>query len=186
MTVTQKTTHITEGLARLLGQFSGSSNLRNLLTILLTQVQSIENDVAAVAAGLTVSTATNYQLDIIGAIVGEARAGRSDASYRPRILSRIGINISNGHPDEILEIMTATLGHSLTLTEYPPGAFELRTYIDPSAIADVMDVLGDLKPAGVRAYVTYSPPPPIIVFQYDGAAGTGYDGAAQYSTTTTV
>jgi hypothetical protein len=183
MTVTQKTTHVVEGLAKLLGQFSGSVNLRNLLTILLTQVQSIENDVAAVAAGLTVSTATNYQLDIIGAIVGEPRAGRTDASYRPRILSRIGINISNGHPDEILEILTATLGHSVTLTEYAPAAFEIYTLVaDPSVLADVVSVLTSLRPAGVSGYFTWHPSG--TVFQYDGAAGTGYDGVAQYSNTT--
>lgn len=183
MTVTKNNAHVTEGLARLLGQFSNASDLRSLLALLLGQIQSLEDDASDVAAGLTVSTATNYQLDIIGAIVGEPRQGRSDVQYRPRILSRIGINISNGRPDELLEIMTATNGSSFTLTEYQPAAFELSGAIDVAQLNDLLDILAALKPAGVDAHLTYWIAPMTVRFQYDGANGTGYDATAEYITT---
>lgn len=187
MTLVKNTVHVTEGLAKLLGQYKDATDLRALFSLLLTQVQTIENDAADVIKGISVTTAANYQLDIIGAIVGEPRQGRTDAQYRPRILSRIGINISNGHPDEVLEIMTATNGGKpFTLQEYQPAAFELHGDIDPAQLNDVLGVLRELRPAGVQAYVTYALPSPSITFRYDGPDGTGYDSTAEYATTAIV
>lgn len=183
MTLVKKTVHVTEGLAKLLGQYKDATNLRTLMQILLGQVQTIENDSADIAMGMNVSTAANYQLDIIGAIVGEPRQGRTDAQYRPRILSRIGINISNGHPDEVLEIMAATNVNPLTLTEYQPAAFELRGVIDLAQLNDLLAILAALKPAGVGAYLTYWIAAMPIRFKYDGVDGTGYDATAEYVTT---
>lgn len=182
MPVTTNTNHVSEGLARLIATLRKPTSVSALLQAFLERVQDLENDIADVRDGLNVDTAADYQLDILGAIVGEPREGRTDAAYRIRIKARIRINRSNGHPDEVLEIMTSILNTPVTMKEFANAAFELYALITDTAIlGEVSAVLRQIKPAGVRGTLTYHDAG--TKFVYDGAAGSGYDGAATYSDT---
>lgn len=184
MALTPNAEHVDQGVAKLLDQFRSQPGIVAILSAWLEQVQTFEDDAQDVAAGLNVDSASGYQLDVLGILVGEERQNLTDAQYRVRIKSRIGINISNGHADELLRIMTATLGTVVTMQEYAPAAFELYSVITNGNLLDeVAGVLRALRPAGVKGQLTYAGTTAFPIFQYDGAAGTGYDGTATYRQT---
>ena len=89
MTLTQKSTHVQEGLANLVQQFKDKPDLAALLTSYLEQIQDLETAYFGLLTERTLNAAVGVQLDGIGAIVGEDRRGRDDADYRLAIRARI-------------------------------------------------------------------------------------------------
>jgi hypothetical protein len=72
------TTHVTDGIALLVRQFAGKPRIEALLSALLQQAQDLETAAFAVYS-LSLSTATDAQLDQLGELLGVPRvraAGR--------------------------------------------------------------------------------------------------------------
>lgn len=65
--------------------------------------------------------AQGVQLDVIGAIVGEPRAGRPDIEYNPAVRLRAVVNRSRGTPDDLIKIgRTANPDATIYYNEYGP------------------------------------------------------------------
>lgn len=105
-----KRDQISLGLNRLLEQFKDKPNIEAVLTSYLQQINDLEDTYESLLNERSIFTAVGVQLDLLGALVNEARLGRSDSVYRLAILTRIGINNSEGTPNQILSLLKNITG----------------------------------------------------------------------------
>jgi hypothetical protein len=175
----QITTHVTDALGRLLGQYQGATNLRNLLTALVNPIQDIEDELTEMNVARYLGGATGAQLDILGSIVGIPRGtGISDATYAQQIAGQVKINTSQGQPEQVIQAFQLfTGGNTVILQELIAAVILQSTWLPPDqASADaVFLLLLEVLPAGVRCsgIVSFDPD---MAFAYDGALpGYGYD-----------
>lgn len=94
-----------QGLDRLLSQFSDKPNIKAILESFLGSLSTTQTDSLAMLDYLDIDTATGYLLDNIGGIVGEKRLGNTDETYREKIKIRIFLNSSRGTPNDLLEAL---------------------------------------------------------------------------------
>jgi len=159
---TINTQHIVEGLRRLLRQFHGQPNIQGVLRSYLTQVQEIENVGISLISERYVDNAVGAQLDGVGSIVGEARAGRSDVDYRVAIKGRIRGNAADSRIEDILDLFKLLLpGFTFTLVEGSEANFVLNIdqvltpVTDPSPEA-LAAQLRTSKGGGINASLIFS------------------------------
>jgi len=155
MVLTQKTTHDTEALARLVEQFREKTNLAAVVDAYTDQTQDDETMFWQLFTERALSSAVGSQLDGIGTIVGESRDGRSDADYLLGITAQIRLNTMSGTADEILTIIALLSANTPALSEFFPASIVV-------VMADALDVDADQlannlsKAAGVRATLEYT------------------------------
>jgi hypothetical protein len=108
--------------------------------------------------------AIGEQLDLLGAIVGEARNGRSDATYLLWIRSRILLNRASGLAEEIYDIFEPLLPAPVVpnLADFYPAALELTLAggaVTEELVAQLALMLQEAKAAAVGAQLIWSPDP---------------------------
>jgi hypothetical protein len=108
--------YVEEGCDLLLEQFKKPlktnplpiTRIKSLLTIYLNRVQDAENYFIDVIRKLRLppyGTASGIQLDIIGNIIGRARAGMTDNAYINRLKSQAIINTASGNDNDVYRIL---------------------------------------------------------------------------------
>lgn len=106
MQITKIENHIDEALSRRLEQWIGKPNMEKVLTIHAGGYQELENTLINLRdKTFSIDDSEGFQLDLIGELVGQARMGFDDAFYRILLYARIGINISNGEPERIINTL---------------------------------------------------------------------------------
>lgn len=132
-------------------QYNDSDNLREFLRIYLEKVEDLNvSQLELSEINTDFKTATGYQLDLIGKLVGALRQGRSDSDYRNYILFKISINIGSGTPEDVINYLSiATDATRIRYFEHYPACTVLETNGTniPSAIPSTLD---NVTPAGVR------------------------------------
>lgn len=159
--------------ARLAEYLKGKPNVEALLDNL--------GEPAAVLAGVLndmvelryLANATGAQLDLYGSIVGQVRAGLSDAEYYRRIRARVLLNRCSGSVEEIYAIMALVLpaGSAFTLEDAFPAGFNLRYTSGELTAAEADSVLRFLyaaRAAGVRGLLYWRTADPTEVFTFNG------------------
>lgn len=121
------TDHVAEALALLLEQYKEQPRLEALLTSYIAEAQYLEDTAVDVYLLRALAVATDAQLDTLGAIVGEMRNGRTDASFRRTIRVRILINNSDGRTEQLIVIADlfeaiGDGGGSVEVRDYPPAS----------------------------------------------------------------
>lgn len=154
---------LARGLARKIGQYKDSPNLDGLLSAFLEQVQTLENNIAAVNASRDVDKATGLSLDAIGALVGRPRAGLADDLYRVFIKGQTLVNRSRGTAEDIIAAVLAVVSNSgkraYLVERTTSRSFELRV-IGPVTAYEAQVLPGIVKrarAAGVRATTLMEP-----------------------------
>lgn len=124
--LTYQPDHAGEAERRLLSQFDSAARLHALVRALVQPLQDLEQAAFDVMGAFDVDTASGAQLDAVGALVGEARLGRSDVAYRAYVKARILANRANGQPKILYAIARALLGSvpSLRLTTVSPAHYD--------------------------------------------------------------
>jgi len=148
-------------LARLLGQFSDSTALRELICSLVSPLDELEAALLDVHYNRWIAaTTTGEQLDVLGRIVREQRNGLDDATYLRAIRTRVLINRSSGKREELIDIAT-TFEPGLTaveMREHAPNSITTRAHgpfdADPKALAER---LNSARAGGVNLQVIYTP-----------------------------
>jgi len=110
MTIEHISDHVAQAQSRLVSQYQSAPNVVSLITALASRTQLLEDAIQKVAQGrfLPDDAASGAQLDAIGALVGIARNGVTDAVYRVLIRGKIATNTSRGTLGDI-ETITKTL-----------------------------------------------------------------------------
>lgn len=164
--ITKDTQHNEEGLALFIDRYKGKPRMAALLTIFMNQVQDLEDALFELITERTVDAAIGVQLDILGAIVGQPdRAGLSDDDYRTIIKARIKVNRSDGHADQMIEILrliaSATDAETpiqIIFIDLPPAGFTLQIITDLGTIdpAITFNLLDDARGAGIDFQFIYT------------------------------
>jgi hypothetical protein len=157
------TNHGELAVQRLPAQFANSPNLIKLVRMIGNRFQGPEDALWQVRLARKLSVAVGQQLDQLGSLVGEPRAGKADATYRVLIAVRIVIDRSRGSGDDVIRPFSVVLaqGTSIALVPEPIAAFRLAiggTLPTGFAPTDGERILEAAKAAGIRC-----------VFQWDGA-----------------
>jgi len=184
--------HEAEVRALLVEQFKGEStftDLRAWLDCYSASIQDLEDVLYDLFTLRDIDTAEGAQLDILGAIVGELRNGRVDATYRLRIKTRVKINVSSGLGDEILDIFGDVLGSdALSIAEQPGANFVLTIDQDLSAwtIAELAYILASIKGAAINGQAIYSTAAESAMFFFSDTGAVEVDVARGFTDLTLV
>ena len=177
MTLTLKTNRLEEARANLIGQFQNRPNLQAFLDAFVQQTADLETALFQILTDTDIDNAVGVQLDGLGDIVGEERGGRNDAEYRDAIRVRILLNTSEGTAEELIAIIKG-IDSTLTpeIVDIPPAAFYAQiglTTLSTDQLNRLAFFIRKGRGAAIGSFLIFhlTDPP----FQYDGAAGTGYD-----------
>lgn len=159
------TTHVADAQARLVEQFKEQPRLLALIEAWVEPLQDIEEQLSLLLHYRTLDASVGQQLDNLGAIVGQAREGRTDDEYRLWIAARRLVNIATGIPNDFLHLMETVLPMSESeYIPYYPAGFQIRSYGLDGGSATIWQILSTIKPAGVHFGFQYSDVPADEVF----------------------
>lgn len=188
MTVEHNPDHIAEGQALPIYDLR-KTKLQALLASYLEQVQDVEDAFWSLYFGLMIDDAEGDALDMLGALVGEARQGRTDDVYRVWILARARVHRSNGKPEELIAIMRLVCDSTIeiALFEWFPATIQIRLTgaVDATLAAQVAGLMQEAKAQGIALEMYYGSVPIAGTFTlgafdtYDTTStGTGLANAA--------
>jgi hypothetical protein len=186
MLVTRITDHVSAALGRLLQQFKDlapqyllplnsdnsvlpTSMLGALIAVAANEIQNLENALYPLNEGRMYFNGVSFpavgaQLDGIGALVGIARNGLSDAEYLVFITATIAENFSQTTIPDIINVASLLFQETTFLAfELYPAEFDLEipntTPLDPALFGVTATILHNTLGAGIGLgfIATYSP-----------------------------
>lgn len=177
------TDHADRAVQRLAQQFR-KPKIEAFLRCLIDPLQILENVSWQLLTEKSVDNAIGAQLDMIGAIVRQPRAGFNDDDYRRLIRARISVNKSNGTVRDIIRVARLVIDDvnvAVEVKQSYPAAVVVKAN-DAAVTTGVAELLISflLKTvaAGVRVLFHYTTTPPAAAFSFLGGPGLGFgDGA---------
>ena len=162
------------------------NRLEKLISILMRPFQRLENTAIQLLTLRYVDTATGYQLDVLGRVVGQARGGLVDDIYRRYIRARIATNRSTGRREELIRICRLILGDPaarVVVERQTIATVFIR--IDNVALSAAIETalirfMEQAVAAGVRVLVQTAPAIPTAMFKFTGGGlptGPGFDSS---------
>jgi len=147
--------HVDQAKARLIQQYKERPRVEGTIEAFTQGAQDLETTAKDLNEKRGLDTSTGAQLDGVGLIVGEERRpGESDTDYRVRIKARIGINLSQGQPERMIETFQILTGAPIVLLqELMSGAVALSSEISfatQEEVDDIIRIMESVAPAGVR------------------------------------
>lgn len=143
--ITQITDYDERILPLVLEQYKDSPRLLSIIRGMNGQADDLEAALFELRDLFWLDTAEGNQLDMIGAIFGESRGGRSDADYRLAIKGASARRLS-GTPEDIITALRAFTG--ATFVKYSRTGIADFTVETDGIFTDAQ--LDALCPAGVR------------------------------------
>ncbi len=177
--ITKNTQHTAEGLLLFIDRYKNKPRLASLISIFLDQVQELEDALFELITDRTIDAAVGVQLDILGAIVGQPdRLGLSvDDEYRTIIKARIKVNRSDGHAEQLIEILrliTTLTGvlqpAEILLLDTPPAAIRISLLTDIGTLDPgiAFNLLDDARGAGIKLDFIYTTTVKADTFTFGG------------------
>lgn len=149
--------HIDEAINHLIELFRDGPRNQAMLRVVIGQFQEIEQAAWDLLTAFDLDTAEGAQLDILGEILNEKRAGREDEDYRAALRVVILVYKSSGKLPEMLEIAQKLVPSATIVMAEPATAtlfFGFST-LGTTTLRTVFNMLRRAKGAGVRLLVTY-------------------------------
>lgn len=170
--------HVRESIHQSLDQDKKTLILR-MIRIRAERKQKIEDVLWDIALHTSLETATGFDLDRIGAIVGEARQGRSDERYRLWVRARALLNRSAGRVDDLLKILRLILPAEATIEYQDIPDRDAEAYFTSSGVSidspeQVQAILREAVGAGIQLFFTASETPEGDLFAFAGGTGKGF------------
>lgn len=178
LTVEQITNHIEQALARLAGKLTGQERMEALVTVLVTEIQTLETtffqlmNQRSLTDDFTGESAIGAQLDGIGTIIGLSRyTSQTDDSYRLDLKAWVRFLLSQGEGNTLAFVLKAlTDSTDVHLTEHFPASVILSfdgTVLNSDNLSSIMN---QCAAGGVRVDLVQAPSG---CFRFD--SGPGYD-----------
>jgi hypothetical protein len=145
--------HAEQAVANLI-EFFRKPRSSEIMRIVGGQVQDVEDAIWQLYTAFDMNTATGMTLDLLGGVVGEARANRTDDDYRAAVRARILVNRSNGRLEDMLAVLVALLPDNtgIVVHEFYPASirFDVFDAFAGATAETVARMLRQSKPAGVK------------------------------------
>jgi hypothetical protein len=151
------TLHRNKAASRTIEQWKTDPVFCAIRDIVCDEIQEIENRCWDVLASKDIDRAFGQSIDLLGRIVGEARDGREDPSYRARVKARERINRSQGTTNDVLAMLTLLDAASFKITGTPPAAFVTTMSAAPSGAAtgtEMASLISECRAAGIAGTLT--------------------------------
>lgn len=169
-------THVAEAVKLPTSMFRERRVIKMLIAVAVKQLQLLENETWKVIEGRTLDGSVGVQLDMLGALVGEKRDGRSDVDYVEAIKLRILINRSTGKVHELIKIMTvAADGNECKYFDWPAANYGIIFAGTFAAVKALVRAVSEADPQGVSGCVFYSEASLDLCFTFghsDGSLGS--------------
>jgi len=141
-------------LGRLIEYWRSKPIMAGLISDYVSEIQAFNTAAWGVITSRLFPLATGVQLDQIGAIVGEVRAGLGDTDFRARINARIRINRSFGTASDVIAVIKLIETAPFTFTEFFPAQIVVEFTAPTTIAASVLaDLLNQTRAAGVGLQV---------------------------------
>lgn len=177
MTITQITDHEDRAAARIVGKLRDKPRFEALVRALVSPFQEIEDTLWALFES-DVDSATGDELDVLGRIVGEPRAGETDDEvYRRRVRARIMANRSNGTVEDLIRVSRLIVNddaayHKAVRQSVATIVLRIEDVAITQSTADVLiAMLSRAVAAGVRIILESMRSAPASVFRFDSGPG---------------
>lgn len=149
--------HVQQGLGLLLSQYRDKPRIAALISSFLRRIQELDDAAIEVLIARLIDNAVGAQLLVIGRIVGQPNEGSwDDDTYRLFIKARIRANKSNGHGDDVIDVVNLVEAADFVLREYYPASmfvdFDTVTAASPVIL---LELARRAKGAGVRLQLLY-------------------------------
>lgn len=151
-----------EAIAALPGQFIGRPHIEALWRAMASPVTDLETVLQWLQTAFTLDAGTGKQLDAIGQIVGQPRAGgpypvgEADADYLRKLRAAVLRNRSMGSAADLIAMVRALLSTKIVgvqVSDYPPAGFKLAAYVSSALTtaeaAALVEFCVSAKAAGV-------------------------------------
>jgi hypothetical protein len=157
MTLAHVTDHEARGAARLTEQFKHQVALVALLKSWLGEVQQLEDQAYELRLQRALETAEGVNLDVLGAIVGQPREGRTDTQYRVWIAGRALVNRSRGKTPQMIAIAAKLVGGAVELREYQPATMVIYAHVPVlgSSGVEIAKLLKLAKAGGIKMHFVW-------------------------------
>jgi Protein of unknown function (DUF2612) len=120
------TDHKERAIGVLLSQLRDKPRFTKLIEILVRPLQEIEDVIWDLYTKRRLDSAAGVQLDVIGRIVDEQRAGLNDDDYRAILRIKIRVLFSRGTGPDLIKICQLFLqSNDFTYTEFYPAAIAI-------------------------------------------------------------
>lgn len=165
---------------RLYKQFKYKTKFGLWSDMIARQVTDLENAMQALLTLISIDDSIGAQLDNLGRLIGQQRAGVDDATYRLYLKARIVARRSKGTPEDIYSVMRALFGTSspmrITTSGVGVKAFRVtvHTVLTAAQVLIAISFLRQSKESGARALLDWQPAAETAVMRWD-VAGQGWD-----------
>lgn len=178
MSLVQRTDYVPQAEARLPRVFRDKPRLFALLAAFAEGAQDFEAHAFGMYAPRFLANAVGATLDLYGAIVGQARLGMDDTSYRLRIRARMALNRSSGTVPDLIRIAQLLVpDNTVLLRESYPSALLMQIAGGATPLLeDVYQILYSAKAAGVSFRLTTQDGADAERFVFQGGVGLGWGG----------
>lgn len=123
MSLQHVTDHADVAASQLTEQFRNKTRIVSLCKSWVAQAQALEDQAYTLQVQRAIATATGANLDVLGALVGQPREGRTDQHYRLWIEGRVLVNKSRGKTPQLIAIAAKLCEGPVELREYQPATF---------------------------------------------------------------
>lgn len=151
--------HYEQAINELIELFKHGPRNQAITLTVMEQVQELEDAMWAMYEGFLLDNAVDDQLDILGAIVGERRQGRTNDDYRAAVRVRILVNRSDGHLEQLLAICRGLVPSATIYTQeqFPAGIRIKFSTMGTTTLRTALQMLRQAKAGGVRLFLSYGP-----------------------------
>jgi hypothetical protein len=137
----------------LLEQYKESKNLNNILEVISTTFEELDQVFKDLKEVLNIDKAKGKIIDLIGDIVGEKRNGREDEEYLKYVKFKIFKNTSRCFVDDVVKILKFITNASIVIySDNPPASYTIYTN-GLEVPKDIKKILDKLSAAGVSLIV---------------------------------
>lgn len=143
-----KVDQISKGLDRSIYDLK-KEDFEKILSVLLKQVQDIEDANFQILNERSIYTAIGAQLDVIGTLLVVPREGLEDEPYRKKLLLKISTNSASGTPNSMINIIKAySESDSVEIREGDIAFGNIIITGGNTLDSGLWDLVRDIKPVG--------------------------------------
>lgn len=130
---------------------------KELLSVIVEEVQEVEDAVEQTYFNTLLVNAEGVNLDVIGRRVGEPRAGRLDEPYRAAIRTAILANVSEGRIEDYIAICRSLIPTATVkaVDYYPCDMAIIVSTLAGVAHSNLVNLLERARTGGVRLEISY-------------------------------